>query len=342
MAAASPLTAAGGHNPLQDLLFSPRVAFIWDHTRRAVTWMNAAARSKFNLGPQDLQSLLPAALVRRFAQCFDGAPGNVKACRIVKLKIARHPALDCALDVLELAGGNRGLIVAEADALQAAAGMVCLPAPARKAGAKAAAKTRPAVKPPKKPSKSAAPAPQLTLEELRSLKAIGRTVRRLAQEKLRDGAASAQTPACARPAPQAHAEFSVQTSPTLLFSAFDLVLFLGENLDIVGSEGRPQRLGHRKPDLLGKPAAQIFHPAEQAIFHRMARKLDASAAHTARDTLLLCDAAGCTLPCRAILGRWLDGDTRYFLALLSLAMPQRLKRLQPQMFNAPSITRMAA
>lgn len=342
MAAASPLTAAGGHNPLQDLLFSPRAAFIWDQTRRAVTWMNAAARSKFDLGPQDLQASLPAALVRRFAQCFDAAPGKAKACRIVKLKIARQPALDCSLDVLELAGGNRGLIVAEADALQAAAGIVCLPAPARKAGAKAPAKARPPAKHPKKPNKPSAPAPQLTLEELRSFKAIGRAVRRLAEEKLRAGAASPHKAACARPSQQAEPAFSVQTSPTLLFSAFDLVLFLGKNLDIVGSEGRPQRLGHRKSDLLGKPAAQIFHPAEQIIFHRMARKLEASAAQTGRDTLLLCDAAGGTLPCRAILGRWPDGNARYFLALISLAMPQRLKRLQPQALNAPSITRLAA
>ena len=57
----------------------------------------------------------------------------------------------------------------------------------------------------------------------------------------------------------------------------------------------------------------------------MIKKLNAGA-KICRDTLVLSGEAGGSVPCRAILGRWPDGNAHYFLALLSLSLPARLKR----------------
>ncbi len=324
--AASPHTAAGLNDPLQDLLFSAQAAFIWDNTQRAVTWMNAAARAKFGLSLKDLQAALPAGASRRFAHYFDETRGKPKRCGTAKLKIGPNAICDCTLEILVLAGGHQGLIVAEADSARAASAPAASPSPKRQAAAK------------KKPPKPAAPVPQLTAEELRAFNANGRTVRRLAEEKLR-AAKPPAPPAPTRAAPQKAAAPSAQSAPAQLFSAFDLVLFLDRNLKIAGSEGRPQRFGWRKAELQGKPAAQLLPPAERPVFHRMVRRLDSPSAQISRDALALSDGAGAPLPCRAILGRWANGNTHYFLALLSLAMPARLKKLQPP---ACAITRLAA
>src|SRR5262245_28723780 len=101
-----------------DLPFSPRAAFIWDHTRQAIAWMNAAARAKFGLSLEGLSDALPKSLTRKFTQYLKNAESGKAACRSVKLRIARHPAFDCCLDVLELASGNHGLVVSEAGAQQ--------------------------------------------------------------------------------------------------------------------------------------------------------------------------------------------------------------------------------
>jgi hypothetical protein len=327
--AASPSIAAGSQNPLADLLFSARPAFIWDHARRCVSWMNAAARTAFGLSAQELQDALPAALIRRFAQCFEGAG---KAPRIAKVKAGRQPAFDCSLDAIELAGGGQGLIVAKTGSENAVA--ASLPPRAPKPDAKAAAKKQPA----KTPHKLAA-VPQLTPEEMRSFKAIGRTVRRLAGEKCRVAAAPLPAPASAKPAQPAKAGSGAQTAANPLFAAFDLVLLLGENFEIAGVEGRPARLGHRKAALLGLPAAQLFLPSGQAPFRRMVRTLEGTA-QTARGTLPVGDTAGNALPCRAILGHW-GGGAKYFLALVSLAMPGQLKKPQAQPVHPP-VARLAA
>ena len=336
--ASSPLSAASGPNPFSDLPFSSRAAFIWDHTSRSVIWLNEAARAKFQLGAAELQAAIPAPIIRRFAQCFDGARRKGRSAPAVTLKIGAHPALGCSLEVLELAGGHEGLIVAETAAAQALPEALCPPkrTAAKPAGARAAAS-----KPTQKPRKFPSPVPQLTPEELRSFKAIGRKVRRLVQEKQRAGTAA---PAAATPPParQASASTGVQALPALLFSAFDLVLFLDKNLDIVSSEGRPQRFGHRKSTLPGKTAAQLFLAPEQAIFARMAQRLFDSPAAIHKDTLLLADGSSAGVPARAILGRWTDGGAHYFLGLLSLGLPPRLKRLQPQAVTLPRVTRLAA
>ncbi len=64
-------------------------------------------------------------------------------------------------------------------------------------------------------------------------------------------------------------------------------------------------------------------------------------AQTARGTLPVGDTAGNALPCRAILGHWAGGGAKYFLALVSLAMPGQLKKTRAQPVHTP-LTRLAA
>ncbi len=336
--AASPNNAIADQNPFLDLLLSPRAAFVWDQTRRAVTWMNSAARSKFGFTAQELQAALPDRLVRRFAHCFDAS--EAKRGTAVKLKLAGRPALDCFLEVIELAGGNRGLVLAETASAHARGGIDSPAAQPNKTIAKASGKAPAAAKRAKKPGTSAL-VPQLTPEELRAFNAIGRTVRRLTQEKQR--ASSSQQPPAATLVPlQGSRALSVQTVPALLFSAFDLVLFLDKNFGIVGSEGRPQRLGWRKSSLLGKPAAQLLPSKEQAIFGRMTKKLSLAEAQICRDSLVVAGEAGGSAPCRIVLGRWPEGGAQYFLALISLSLPSRLKQAQFQANPVAHIARLAA
>ncbi|MGO9486736.1 MAG: hypothetical protein ACLPX9_19540 [Rhodomicrobium sp.] len=325
--AARPNKAIAGSDPLTDLLFSPRAAFVWDHTASAIAWMNAGARSKFGLDTEEL----PPRLAARLAQCFDAAQGNGKAVSAVKFKAGHHPAISCSFEVIELAGGHRGLIVSEAASAQEPPNVVRLPAPAKK---KTAAKPQAAPERQRAPSKPT-PACQLTPEELRAFKSIGRTVRRLAREK--ECCAGAPEAVCAPPPRQSHPAGGSQATPDLLLSAFDLVLFLGTDFAVCRSEGRPQHVGWRKSKLMGKSAETVLPLAEQAIFRRMIKKLNAGA-KICRDTLVVSNEAGGSVPCRAILGRWPDGNAHYFLALLSLSVPARLKR-QPAL---PQITRLAA
>ncbi len=337
--AASQNNAIADQNPFQDLLFSPRAAFIWDHTRHAVTWMNPAARSKFGLAAQDLQAALPGGLVHRFAQCFDRS--ERKRSATFKLKLAGRPGLDWSVEVIELAGGHRGLIVAETASAHAAAGKVSPAAPSKKAVAKLPGKARAPDKRAKKPGKGPALVPQLTPEELRAFKAIGRSVRRLAQQKQRVSN-SREPPSSTLAGLQSSSAQGMQTVPALLFSAFDLVLFLDKNFAAVRSEGRPQRLGWRKSSLLGKPAVQLLPAKEQAIFCRMTKKLHIEGAQICRDSLIVSGEAGGSVPCRVILGRWPDGGAQYFLALISLSLPSRLKQAHFQADPLPHITRLAA
>ena len=331
--AARPNRAIAGCDPFADLVFSPRAAFIWDHTARAISWMNAAARSKFGKAVEDLQ----ARLAPRLAQCFDTANGTGKTSGTVKFKAGRQPAISCSFDVLELAGGHKGLIVSEAAAPQQPGNVVRLPTPPKKKTiAKPSDKQPVALKPRQVPGNPAAPACQLTPEELRAFKAIGRTVRRLAKEKRRCANAAPEAPS-SLPPQQNGARARVKATPAPLFPAFDLVLFLDEDFIVSRTEGRPQHIGWRKAGLLRKPAMKVLPPAEQTVFRRMIKKLGAGT-KICRDTLVLSSEAGGTIPCRAILGRCPDGNAHYFLALLSLELPSRLKRLP----DIPRITRLAA
>lgn len=333
---ASPKTTIGGHDLFAELLFSPRMAFIWDETRKAVTWVNAAARSKFGLGPAELQEALPHSLTRCFAKCFEGKKARV--CSAAKVKLAGFPALDCSLDALELAGGNRGLIVSEIAARKEAPGIVHTPAPRKKPAVKLSGKQRPASK--KQAQKLPAKAGELTLEELRAFKAIGGMVRELARNK----------PSSAQPSPariaarsrSADGRPSAQAGAAPVFSAYDLVLFLGQDFRVVAAEGRAQRLGWRKPGLLAKHAAQLLLPGEQAIFDRMTKKLCVTSAQFCRETLVVLGEGGNSVPCRAVLCRWPEGKGHYFLGLISLVMPARLQRMKPRPLSGPGITQLAA
>jgi hypothetical protein len=299
--------------------------------------MNAAARSKFGLDAKKVQAALPAGVTARLAEGFDAANANGKACGTVRFKAGRHPAIPCTFEVMELAGGHKGLIVSETAAAQEPANVLRLPTPAKKKTVAKPSGKQPAAQTKRQPAPSnpTAPISQLTPEELRAFKAIGRTVRRLAREKQRCASAVPKAVA-AEPPLQALAGADMQGTSALLFSAFDLVLFLDRDFVISRTEGRPQQIGCRKSGLLGKPAANVLQPAEQAIFRRMVKKLNAGA-KVCRDTLLLSGGTG-GVPCRAVLSRWPDGNAHYFLALLSLNLPARLKR-SPAF---PQIARLAA
>jgi hypothetical protein len=297
--------------------------------------MNAAARSKFGLDAKKAQAALPAGVTARLAEGFDAAKANGKTCGTVRFKAGRHPATPCTFEVMELAGGHAGLIVSEAAATQEPANVLQLPTPPNKKAVAKPSGKQPAAQTERQPASSnpAAPISQLTPEELRAFKAIGRTVRRLAREKQRRPSAVPKASA-AEPPPRALPGAEMQGTSALLFSAFDLVLFLDGNFIITRTEGRPQQIGCRKSDLLGEPAANVLLPAEQAIFSRMVKKMNAGA-KICRDTLMLSGKAGGSVPCRAVLSRWPDGNAHYFLALLSLNLPARLKAF-------PQIARLAA
>jgi hypothetical protein len=314
--AKSPTTVAGAY-PLSDLLFSPRAAFIWNHTRNSVAWMNPAARAAFALRLEDFSASLPASLVRRFAQFTERKEGGA-----AKVKIPGVPGLNCSIEILKLADGQDGLIVAELGE-----------------GEERQSQPAPFVKPAKAPKKplrktmtgqrrtASRTAPTLTSEEMRAFKAVGRKVLRLCKDKKysKEAVAAVSLPAPSEIAPSperpAHAVRGI-------LAAFDLVLFLGESLDIVGIQGQAARLGLRNAKLTGKSVGDLVLPYDRTILRRMMKKLRFQAACGSRDALVIRDENGNAKPCRAILGRWDDGDAAFFLALLSLDLPARLTRPQ--------------
>jgi hypothetical protein len=336
--AARPNKACAGRDPFADLLFSPRASFIWDHTTRTITWMNAAARSKFGIDAKKVQAALPARTAARLAEGFEAAKANGTASGTVRFKAGRHPAVPCTFEVMELAGGHNGLIVSEAAATQEPANVLRLPTPPKKKAAAKPPGKQPAAQTNRQPAHSAPDAAvcQLTPEEMRAFKAIGRTVRRLARKKRLAATAAHEAPA-SQPPQRTLPGLDAQGAAAMMFSAFDLVLFLDHDFAVTRTEGRPQQIGWRKASLLGKPAADVLPPAEQAIFRRMVKKLEAGA-KVCRDTLLLSGEAGGNVPCRAVFSCWPDGNAHYFLALLSLSVPARLKRSP----GLPQITRLAA
>ncbi len=346
--ATSPLTAIAGHHPLADLLFSPRAAFIWDHTQQVVAWMNAAARSKLKLSTEGLSEAIPKALHLRFAKCFAQRSRKTKMESTFELRIPRLPPFSCSIEVLKLAGDHDGLIVAE---VEAAPSLTNKP-PRRLPSGKAAPNSKPlrsqaANAPSPSPEGNRAAVAQLTPEEWRSFKAIGRKVRKLCREK--EHAMSPSQPAPeATPASIYHSGKVEPSKEQALgnlrafLSAFDLVLLLDKRFQIVRVEGRSPRLGWRKTSLQGMYAAELLPLPEKAIFQRMTRRVEAQAAQACRETLIARDESGACVPCRVILGRWANGNADFFLALLSLELPHRLKRLQPQLVSIGNASRLAA
>ena len=294
--------------------------------------MNPAARSAFALRLEDFSASLPASLMRRFAHFAESKEGG-----FAKVKIAGAPTLTCSIEILKLADGQDGLIVAETEAEERPAKPVpCAPVKAAKKAVRKTSAGTARRKAPKAP-------PTLTTEEMRAFKAMGRKVLRLSEDKKhapRTLEAPLPVPA---PSPFGAAGLSpVRAAQTLadILAAFDLVLFLSDSLDIVGLQGRAPRLGWRKAKLTRKNAGDLLPPHEQAILQRMVKRLGGETSKRSRDTLVVRGEAGDGAPCRAVLGRWGEGGAAYFLALFSLELPARLKRAQP--VNAVASSRLAA
>jgi hypothetical protein len=337
---ARPYQTASGHHAFSDLPFSPRAAFIWNHTRRSVAWMNPAARAAFPFPLEQFSKSLSARLICLFARhVASQAPG------VLAIKTGRGPSMRCSVEALNLAGGEQGLIVAEAAADE---DLTPLPAKVKRAAPKKAArKTRPA--PSKTRAGNSAPPPALTEEEMRAFKAIGRKVRRLCEEKRRahdEDAGRAPARETAPASLSAAQDGAKGASPNAdpgqalkdLQSAFDLVLRLGAGLEILSVEGRP-RMGWRKADLKRKSATELLPAQDRALFQRMLKKLQ-KGARSARETLRIFDGKGDSAPCRVVLTRPEGNGGAYLFAALSLALPVRLQSAPaPAM---PALRRMAA
>ncbi len=304
-----------------------------------------AARTKFDLSAQALTESLGAASSRRFTQFFLADRGDRAKKKTFKLRLAGAKAVDCSLDTFLLAGGDEGLIVVEREAAEVSPKYHLQPSNTGKQAARSKKISRTA--PPLsggETGRAPRPVPHLTDDELSAFKAIGRKVRKLCREKSLAGitAAGARPPIPAHGAnPALPAGVGARGLPDV-FSAFDLVLFLAGDFRIIDIEGRAQRLGWRKPSLRGKPACEVLNFSEQAIFHRMAAKLNTKAARVSRETLLARDENGNPMPCRAALGRWLKDDAAYYFALISLDLPYRIRRLQLRAVDPVMPQRLAA
>jgi hypothetical protein len=279
--------------------------------------MNPAARAAFARTPEEFSNSLPLSLIRRFAQCVKN-----QACAVAEVKIGGGPALRCSVDILKLAGEEIGLIVAETEADSNFAS-AALSASSKNRAIAAKPKQRKARAPSAKavPKTPASP-PALSAEEMRAFKAVGRKVRRLCEEKRLSCAQPAAALAPARP--QARSELQADQTLRAALAAFDLVLLLGGGLEIVRVEGRP-RMSWSKAGLIGKPVIELLPSAEQAQVRRMAGKLKRGA-WTARDFLHVFDAHGNRTPCRAVMGHHNAGGAAFFLGVVSLELPDRLKK----------------
>ncbi len=320
--ATSPLTATFGLHSVSDLLFSPRVAFIWNHTRKSVVWMNPAARAAFALRLEDFSASLPSSLIRRFTHCVE-----TQMAALAKVKIPRGRTLGCTVEILKLAAGEDGLIVAELNAEERR--LPAFHAPPPPPPGKAAKSQKTALR--KTPLRSAKAArkpagvPPLSDDEMRAFRAVGRKVLRLCKEK-KQGAA--QPPAA--PPPPARPQDSPAPGYAALkdvLSAFDLVLFLSDGLEVVKAEGRAARFGWRKARLIGKPAAGLLASQDQAAFSRMIEKLDSPSTRRSRKALTLRAGAGNGISCRLAAGRWRQESAAFFLAFVALEPPPEAKGL---------------
>ncbi len=329
--ARSPLATVAGAHPLSDLLFSPRAAFIWNHTRKSVAWMNPAARAAFALRLEDFSASLPASLIRRFAQFAERKEGG-----FAKVKIPGAPSLGCSIEILKLADGQDGLIVAEVGDEEERRP----PAQASQVKERAEEDYQEGSGRLRKGSrKNAAAPPALTAEEMRAFKAVGRKVLRLCAEKEcpnEPTAAGSPLPAPSSPESPAGSPDQPQQTLTDVLAAFDVVLFLGEGLDIVDVRGRATQLGWRKANLTGKTVAALLAPYDHALLRRMLKKLRSQTVYGSRDTLVVSGENGEALPCRAVAGRWEHENAAFFLAFISLEPPARLKRSQPANGMAPA------
>ncbi len=287
--------------------------------------MNPAARTAFALPLDEFSKAIPLGVKRRFARCVDEQAGV-----LFSIKIGRAPAFRCSVEILKLAGGEEGLIVAETPADLVLAPTPPAPPPFTKKQAASKAKS-------KKSASFAKPAsaPVLSVDEMRAFKAIGRKVRRLCEEKRAESEKKAAAARLrARPRPELPAEQADQVWRAL-FAAFDLVLWLDGGLEVVRVEGRP-RMGWRKASLIGQPVSELLPSPERTRFQRMLEKLH-SGAGSVRDTLCVLDGKGRGSQCRAVLGRGHAAEATLIFAVLSLELPaRRLREQAPRPGAAPA------
>ncbi len=288
--------------------------------------MNPAARAAFALRLEDFSATLPPSLMRRFSQCVEK-----QTPILAKVKIRQGRALDCSVEVLKLAGGEDGLIVAELGAEEKSLPVFQASPPSAKA-----------VKIPKRlvrkaPRRSAKTAPKrpavpaLSDDEMRAFKAVGRKVLRLCEEKKHAGAQSTVSPPPPPPSPRLGDGLAPDRAAQALrdvLSAFDLVLLLCEDLNIVRIEGRAAQFGWRKARLIGKPIAGLLAPQDLGVLNRILRKPENPSARR-RKPLTLRAGAGNGVACRAAAGRWKQEGVAFFLALLSLEEPPKAKGRRP-------------
>ena len=296
--------------------------------------MNPAARAAFALRLEDFSASLPADLLRRFAQFADRNEGG-----FAKVKIPGAPSLGCSIEILKLADGQDGLIVAEVGDEEERRPP---PAPSyakmSKSEPKKTIKKAPAGSAREGRRKAPQTPPVLTAEEMRAFKAVGRKVLRLCGEKKcpdEPTAAAGPLPAPASPESPAGSPDLLAQTLTDVLAAFDVVLFLGEGLDIVGVRGRTAQLGWRKANLTGRTVGALLAPYDRALLRRMLKKLRSQTVYGSRDTLVVSGENGEALPCRAVAGRWEHENAAFFLAFISLEPPARLKRSQPASGMAP-------
>jgi hypothetical protein len=216
-----------------------------------------------------------------------------------------------------LSDGHEGVIVQEADErTRPRAAAAVGKAPRRKA-----AKSQPA-------TAEASAAPALTPGELRAFKAIGRKVRRLCRDK--EALVDVRLSAVARPAPLPEGNVISMRAPDSfkpLLLAFDLTVLLGADFDILKIvEGRPQRFGWNWPSLKGQPASSLFQRSSRLSFERMTARLYGVKAGVTKETVIVAAGEGTEFACRAVLGRWPHAGADFFLALLSLDMPERIRK----------------
>jgi hypothetical protein len=307
---------------------------MWNHTRKSVAWMNPAARAAFALRLEDFSASLPASLIRRFAQFAERKEGG-----FAKVKIPGAPSLGCSIEILKLADGQDGLIVAEVGDEEERR-----PPPAPSYAKESRSEPKKTIKKAlagsaKGRGKTPQPPPALTAEEIRAFKAVGRKVLRLCAEKeCPNEPTAAGSPLPAPSSPESPAGSPDQPAQTLtdVLAAFDVVLFLGEGLEIVDVRGRAAQLGWRKANLTGKTVAALLAPYDHALLRRMLKKLRSQAVYGSRDTLVVSGENGEALPCRAVAGRWQHENAAFFLAFISLEPPARLKRSQPANGMAPA------
>ena len=275
--------------------------------------MNPAARTAFALPLDEFSKAIPAGVKRRLARCVEEQAGA-----FVSIKIGRDASLRCSVEILKLAGGEDGLIVAETTADSDFAPALPPPLPSAKGKARLK-KPKPKARASGKPMSP----PKLTVEEMRAFKAIGRKVRRLCEEKR---AGSAKEAAAARFRESQRDALPAERADQALraaIAAFDLALFLGGGLEIVRVEGRP-RMGWRKASLIGRPVSELLPSSDRLQFQRMIEKLHRGAV-SVRDSLYVLDGKGQESPCRAVVGLGGAAGAPFFFGVLSLELPARLK-----------------